>query len=79
MNRNPDQPETTQIVLRDHSFDGAAKIRTLTAGREPGARPLPGVEGVHLSEGSETPRAHTVTLTLPAQSFTIVEAATTSR
>jgi len=79
VNRNPDQPETTQIVLRDHSFDGAAKIRTLTAGREPGARPLPGVEGVHLSEGSETPRAHTVTLTLPAQSFTIVEAATTSR
>ena len=38
-----------------------------------------GIEGVHLSEGSETPDAHTVTLTLPPQSFTVVEAATTSR
>jgi len=33
---------------------------------------------VHLAEGSETPRGQAVTLTLPAQSFTVVEAATTS-
>jgi alpha-L-arabinofuranosidase len=79
VNRNPDQPETTQIVLRDHAFAGAAQIRTLTAASEPDARPLPGVEGTCLSEGSETPRAQTLTLTLPAQSFTLLQAATTSR
>ena len=79
VNRNPGQPETTEIVLRDHAFDGAAKIQTLTA--EPGRNgpPLPDVEAVHLSEDSETPRGQTLTLTLPAQSFTVVEAAMTSR
>lgn len=77
VNRNPDQPETTQIVLRDHAFDGAAQIRTLTA--DPGSRPLPDVEGTRLSEGSEASRTQTVTLTLPAQSFTVLQAATTSR
>jgi hypothetical protein len=79
VNRNPDQPETAQIVLRDHAFDGAATIRTLTADPEPDGHPLPDVEGVHLSEGSETPRDQTLTLTLPAQSFTLIEAATASR
>ena len=79
VNRNPDQPETAEIVLRDHAFDGAVEIRALTAGGERDGRPLPGIEGVHLAEGSETPRAETITLTLPAQSFTVVEAATTSR
>jgi len=79
VNRSPDEPDTAQIVLRDHAFDGPAGIRTVTANSDPGARPLPGIEGVHLSEGSETPDAHTVTLTLPPQSFTVVEAATTSR
>ena len=43
------------------------------------AADAPGIEGVHLSEGSETPDAHTVTLTLAPQSFTVLEAATTSR
>jgi hypothetical protein len=79
VNRNPDQPEATQIVLRDHTFDGAAEIRTLTAARELDARPLPDVEGTHLSEGAETPHAQTLTLTLPAQSFTVLEATTASR
>jgi alpha-L-arabinofuranosidase len=78
VNRNPDQPEPAQIVLRDHAFDGAVRVRTLTAGGERD-RPLPGVEGVHLAEGSETPQGQAVTLTLPARSFTVVEAATTSR
>jgi alpha-L-arabinofuranosidase len=79
VNRNPDQPETTEIVLRDHAFDGAAKIQALTA--EPGrnGRPLLDVEPVHFWEGSETPRGQTLTLTLPAQSFTVVEAATAGR
>jgi hypothetical protein len=42
-------------------------------------RPLPDIEGVHLAEGSETPQGRAVALTLPARSFTVVEAATTSR
>jgi alpha-N-arabinofuranosidase len=79
VNRSPDQPETAEIVLRDHAFDGAAEIRTLTADPGPDGRPLPDVEGVHLAEGSETSHAQAVTLTLPAQSFTVVEAATTDR
>jgi alpha-L-arabinofuranosidase len=79
LNRNPDQPETTEIVLRDHAFDGAAKIRTLTADPGRDGRTLPAVEAVHLSEGSEIPLGQTLTLTLPAQSFTVVEAAMTSR
>jgi alpha-L-arabinofuranosidase len=79
VNRNPDQPETTEIVLRDHAFDGAAKIQALTADPGRNGRPLPDVEAVHLSEGSQTPRGQALTLTLPAQSFTVVEAAMTSR
>ena len=78
VNRNPDQPEPAQIVLRDHAFDGAVGVRTLTAGGERD-RPLPSIEGVHLAEGSETPQGQAVTLTLPARSFTVVEAATTGR
>ena len=78
VNRNPDQPETTDIVLRDHAFDGAAKIQALTADPGRDDRPLPDVEAVHFWEGSEIPRGQTLMLTLPAQSFTVVEAATTS-
>ena len=62
----------------DHAFDGAVRVRALTAGGERD-RPLPDIEGVHLAEGSETPQGQAVTLTLPAQSFTVVEAATTGR
>jgi len=78
VNRSPDQAETAEIVLRDHTFDGAAEIRTLTAERDPGGRTLPDVAGSHLAEGSETARGTVLTVTLPAQSFTVVQAATTS-
>lgn len=78
VNRNPDQAENAGIVLRDRVFDGPARIRTLTAERAGHDRVLPDVEGAHLAEGSETPRGAALTLTLPAQSFTVVEAATAS-
>jgi alpha-N-arabinofuranosidase len=78
VNRNPDQPEKAEIVLRDHAFDGAAEIRVLTSERDPGSRALPDVAGAHLAEGSETAHGRTLTLTLPAQSFTVVQAATTT-
>ncbi len=78
VNRNPDQPETAEIVLRDHAFDGAAEIRTLTAERDPSSRTLPDVAGSQLIEGTETAHGTVLTVTLPAQSFTVVQAATTS-
>lgn len=75
VNRDPDQPQTAEIVLRDHDFDGPVEVATLTAAGDGDARPLPDVAGVHLAEGSQAPRKHTVALTLPAQSFTVLQAA----
>jgi alpha-N-arabinofuranosidase len=76
VNRNPDEPETVEVILRDLSFDGSAEIRTVTAGRD--ARVLPDVETAHVAEGSEPTKGATVTVALPPQSFTVIEAATTS-
>jgi alpha-N-arabinofuranosidase len=77
VNRNPDEPETIEVVLRDLAFDRDAQIATVTAERGRQSRVLPDVEGAHLEEGSDTPKGSTLTLTLPPQSFTVVEAATT--
>jgi alpha-N-arabinofuranosidase len=76
VNRNPDEPETVEIALRDLAFDGDAQVATVTAERGPAARVLPDVEGAWLEEGSETPKGPVLTLTLPPQSFTVVEAVT---
>ena len=76
VNRNPDEPETVEIAVRDLAFDGDAQVATVTAERGPGARVLPDVEGACLEEGSETPKGAVLTLTLPPQSFTVVEAVT---
>jgi alpha-N-arabinofuranosidase len=78
VNRNPDEAETVEIVLRDLSFAGPAAIATVTGEEAGQARELPDVEGVRLQEGTETPRAGTCVLTLPPRSFTLVEAATTT-
>jgi alpha-L-arabinofuranosidase len=77
VNRSPDEPETVEIVLRDLAFDSDAQIAVVTAERGRDARVLPDVEGAHLDEGSEAAKGATLTLTLPPQSFTVVEAATT--
>jgi alpha-N-arabinofuranosidase len=73
VNRSP-QAEQARIVLRDADFAGAAEITTITAAvsDEPG---LAGVAGVTTTEGSEQPSGSVLTLTLPAQSFTLVESA----
>jgi alpha-L-arabinofuranosidase len=76
VNRSPDQPENTEIVLRDLVFDGAAEIRTLTAERGSSGRALADVEGACLEEGSEKPKNATLSITLPPQSFTVITAAT---
>jgi len=70
--------EPARIVLRDFAFDGAAAITTVTAGGPAEPRPLRDVAGAHLEEGSEQPIGGTVELTLPPQSFTVVEAAITA-
>jgi hypothetical protein len=62
--------------LRDVAFDGGARIVTVTPERDAQARVLPDVEGVSLEEGTEAPKGARLTLTLPAQSFTVIEAAT---
>jgi len=76
VNRNPEEPETIDIVLRDLAFDSDAEIATVTAARGHEARALPDVEGACVEEGSDTPKGATLTLTLPPQSFTVIEAAT---
>jgi alpha-N-arabinofuranosidase len=77
VNRNPADPETIEVVLRDLAFDSDAQIAAVTAERGRPTRVLPDVEGAYLEEGSQTPKGSTLTLTLPPQSFTVVEAATT--
>jgi alpha-L-arabinofuranosidase len=73
VNRNPEDPETVELTVRDLAFDGPAEIRTVTAGQAAG--PVPGVESVELAEGSEATKGPTALLTLPPKSFTVVEAA----
>jgi len=75
VNRDPDQPETTEILLRDHEFAGGAEITTVTAGGAGEPRVLPDVATAHLDHGTENPKDGTVVLTLPPQSFTLIEAA----
>jgi alpha-L-arabinofuranosidase len=70
--------EPARIVLRDFAFAGAAAITTVTAGGPTEARPLRDVAAARLEEGSEQPIGGTVELTLPPQSFTVVEAAITA-
>ncbi|MBO0807048.1 MAG: hypothetical protein J2P32_01955, partial [Actinobacteria bacterium] len=76
VNRNPDQPEPAEIVLRDVTFTGSARIRTLTAERGRDSRALPDVEGAHLEEGSEPGGGAGLALTLPPRSMTVIEAET---
>jgi alpha-N-arabinofuranosidase len=79
VNRSPDEPEVTEIVLRDLAYGDAVRVRTLTAERTRGHRVLPDVEGACLEEGTEKARGSVLTLTLPPQSFTVVEAATANQ
>jgi alpha-L-arabinofuranosidase len=79
VNRNPDQAETVEVVLRDLLFDGAVGIKTIIAERAGQARELPDVEGVQMREGTQTPRADQCVIALPAQSFTVIEAVLTGR
>ncbi|MHB1782533.1 MAG: alpha-L-arabinofuranosidase C-terminal domain-containing protein, partial [Acidimicrobiales bacterium] len=68
-----EEPEEVELSLRSGAFTGAARLRTVTGtGRR---SPVPGVEEADVSEGSETSSGSSVTLVLPARSFTLVEVA----
>jgi hypothetical protein len=75
VNRDPGNPDTAEIVLRDAAFAGAAEIRTVTAGGPGEPRVLPDVATARLESGTENSKDGTVVLTLPPQSFTVIEAA----
>lgn len=66
--------EPARIVLRDFAFDGTATITTVTEGGAAEPRTLPDVATAHLEEGAAHATGGTVELTLPPQSFTVVEA-----
>ena len=75
VNRAPDDPQTAEIVLRNLAFAGPVEITTVTAGGQGEPRVLPDVATAHLEHGTEDPKDGTVVLTLPPQSFTLIEAA----
>jgi alpha-L-arabinofuranosidase len=78
VNRSPGE-ELAEVLLRDHTFAGSARIRTATAARPGDARTLPDVETARLEEGSEDPKDGMVAIRLPPRSFTVIEAAMTDR
>ncbi|HVV24745.1 MAG TPA: alpha-L-arabinofuranosidase C-terminal domain-containing protein [Pseudonocardiaceae bacterium] len=69
-----DNDVTAEIVLADGTFDGPVRLRTVTAERDPGDRVIADVEAARLTEGSAKPTDGAVGLTLPARSFTSLEA-----
>jgi alpha-L-arabinofuranosidase len=74
VNRNPDEAEDTQVVLRDFEFGGPAEVTTVTEGGAAEPRVLPDVATAHLEKGTENPAGGALTLTLPPRSFTVIEA-----
>ncbi len=78
VNRSQHEPEDTEIVLRDFDFDGPASVTTVTAEHGTSARLLPDIEAACVADGTEKPSGSRLTLTLPPQSFTVIEAATSS-
>jgi alpha-L-arabinofuranosidase len=70
-----EQPEPARLVLRAGEFDGAASITTVTEERGREARALPDVAAATVTEGSEKPGGSVLAITLPASSFTLIEAA----
>jgi alpha-N-arabinofuranosidase len=68
VNRNPTEPETVDLVLRGAEFHGDARIRCVTAERDPAARVLADVESAHLEEATQAVKGAALSLTLPPQS-----------
>jgi alpha-N-arabinofuranosidase len=78
VNRSYDAPEEVEIVLRDAGFGDAARVRLLTAGSGTGPSAVPGVRPANIEEGSEAAKGSKVVVTMPPQSFAVLEVATTN-
>ena len=75
VNRHPDEPQEVRIQLRDATFAADADLSVLTAADPSSTRDLPDVEPARLHHEQVPGKGPVLTLTLPAQSFTLVEAA----
>jgi alpha-N-arabinofuranosidase len=72
VNRSPDA-EPARFVLRDFAFDGVAAITTVTAGGAADPRALPDVATARVTAGEERASGGVLAITLPPQSFTVIE------
>lgn len=66
-----EEDERVELRLRDASFAGPARVRTVGGHGRPSA--VPGVESVDVAEGTEDPSGGSLVLVLPAKSFTLIE------
>jgi alpha-N-arabinofuranosidase len=79
VNRSPDAPELMEIVLRDLAFQREARIRVVTAERGALARTVPDVESARIAEGCEATKDSELVVSLPPQSFAVIEVETTTQ
>jgi alpha-L-arabinofuranosidase len=75
VNRDPVEAQEIEVVLRDGSFAEDATVTIVTAADAAAARELPDVEPAGINGEQVPAKGSTLTFTLPAQSFTLVEVA----
>jgi alpha-N-arabinofuranosidase len=73
------EAEPARLVLRGLSFGAAATITTVTAGGAGDQGALPGVAAAHVATGEERPAGAELAITMPPQSFTLIEAPMATR
>jgi alpha-N-arabinofuranosidase len=78
VNRSYDAPEEVEIVLRDVAFAGAARVRSLKDGGSTEPSAVPDVQSATIEEGSEATTGPKLVVTIPPQSFVVMEAAMTN-
>jgi alpha-N-arabinofuranosidase len=81
VNRDPGSADAVELRLRDGTFAGPARVRTMTGTDRatnifsPGTGENPGsaIEGVNLEDGVEQPRGDVLVVKAPPSSFTVIE------
>ncbi len=73
VNRRPDAPEPVEIVLLNMVFQHEARVRVVTAERDASARTVPDVESVSIAEGPQATKGSGLLVSLPPQSFAVIE------
>ena len=87
MNRDPESADAVELRLRDGTFAGPARVRTMTGADRAanifssGTADIPGIEieGVNLEDGAEQPRGDVLVVKAPPSSFTVIEVAIAAR